>query len=96
MGRLGTTTVAALETPYTTELEWAVLQTTSDLEEMAAFAARRSPSLPPKADPSFVAWDPDSFVPGASRLMPLGVIDSTATPSSLPDMYPSLTAMTGP
>ena len=93
MSRLGTTKIATLETPYQTELQWAVLQTASDLEEMAAFAAKRSPSLPPKDDSSWVAWDPDSFVPAASRLLPATALDPTAT--SLPDIYPSLTAMTG-
>lgn len=91
--RFAVVSPATLETPYKTEQQWATGETAADLEEMAAFAAKRAPSSAiPRADPSLVPWDPDAFALIARQA--LGNAESSSGAPSSPDVYPELANLT--
>jgi hypothetical protein len=85
---------ASLQTEYKTEHEWAIRESALDVEEMAAFADRRSPRPLPQMLPD-VPWDADAFVPHAEASFG----DAVAIVSSdvgFIDVYPALTSLDVP
>jgi hypothetical protein len=84
----------ALRTEYKTEHEWAIRESALDIEEMAAFADRRSPRPLPQMLPD-VPWDADAFVAHAEGSFG----DAVAIVSSdvgFIDVYPALTSLDVP
>ena len=81
---------AALATDYKTEHEWAIQQIALDIEEMAAFAARRQPGTLPQALPQ-VPWEPDAFVPMTTSLF--GDVTTASIDNDIVEVYPALTAI---
>jgi hypothetical protein len=92
LSRLGSTT-ARVETDYTTEHQWAVRQTARDIEEMAAFAARRDPHETSAALPD-TPWDVDAFV--AVALLSFGDAATASAGDAPLDIHPLLTSLDGP
>jgi tetratricopeptide (TPR) repeat protein len=79
-----------LATDYKTEHEWATREIALDIEEMAAFAAKRSPQTLPEelpADP----WESAAFMPMAQGLF--GDIAAASNDAIVIEMYPRLTEM---
>lgn len=90
LSRLGSTT-AAVETEYSTEHQWAVLQTARDIEQIAALAHRREPRHSTSMLPD-APWDVDAFAPLAERALGDATPASAADEPAL-DIYPALTAL---
>ena len=84
---------AALATEYKTEREWATRQIALDIEEMAAFADRRSPRPLPPTLPD-APWEPDAFVPMAHAAF--GDVAKVSVDRDIVEVYPSLIAMDVP
>jgi hypothetical protein len=91
-GRFGATP-ASLQTAYKTEHQWAIRESALDIEEMAAFADRRSPR-PPQTLPD-VPWDPDAFVSFAKGSFGDAVAIASSDPGFV-DVYAALTALDVP
>ncbi len=81
---------AALTTDYKTEHEWAIRQIALDIEEMAAFADRRSPRDLPQILPT-TPWQPDAFLPMAEGAF--GNVAKAVLDADVVEVYPALTAM---
>lgn len=88
--RLGSA-LASIETEYRTEHEWAVRQTATDIDAMAAFADRRSPRSPEQPLPD-TPWEPEAFAAVVNQSF-----GNTNAPPAIdgeaPDLYPALTAL---
>src|SRR5688572_62214 len=91
-GRFGAAP-ASLQTEYKTEHQWAIRESALDIEEMAAFADRRSPR-PPQTLPD-VPWDSDAFVSLAKGSFGDAVAIASSDPGFV-DVYPALTALDVP
>lgn len=91
-GRFGATP-ASLQTEYKTEHQWAIRESSLDIEEMAAFADRRSPR-PPQTLPD-VPWDPDAFVSLAKGSFGDAVAIASSDPGFV-DVHPALTSLDVP
>jgi hypothetical protein len=86
---LGYAPLASIQTPYQTEYEWAIRETTIDIERMAAFAQKRQPRSISKPV-SDIPWDVDRFIPYAAEAFG----DGNSAADFQFDLYPSLTALT--
>lgn len=91
-GRFGGV-AATLATEYKTEYEWAIRETALDIQEMAAFADRRSRESLPHPLPA-VPWEPDAFLPMAEGLF--GDISRASINDDLVEVYPALIALDVP
>lgn len=85
---------ASRQTEYQAEHQWAIRDSALDIEEMAAFADRRSPRPLPQSLPA-VPWDPDAFLPHATAAFGDAVAIASSD-SSVVDVYPALTALDVP
>ena len=92
-GRFGAVP-ATLQTDYKTEHDWAIRQTALDIQEMAAFADRRSAQALPSVLPP-TPWEPDAFRPIAAAAFGDAVSVSTTDPGVV-ELYPELTALDVP
>lgn len=92
VGSFGTVAPAALATDYKTEREWATRQTALDIEEMAAFADKRSARALPQLPE--VAWEPDAFLVMAREAF--GDAARVSLDDDIVEIYPALIAMDVP
>jgi hypothetical protein len=85
---IGLAPVASIQTPYQTEHEWAIRETTIDIERMAAYAQQRDPRtiLAPASD---VPWDVDQFISHAADAFGEG----NSNADFQLDLHPDLTAL---
>jgi hypothetical protein len=93
-GRFGGQQPASLQTHYQTERDWAIRETTLDIEEMAAYAAGRQVNAL-RATPATTPWDTTEFTVlatmafGSPATLPSHTVDAV-------DVYPALTALDVP
>jgi hypothetical protein len=85
---IGLAPVASIQTPYKTEHEWAIRETTIDIERMGAFAQKRNPRTIDVLASS-VPWDVDQFIGRAAEAFGEG----NSTADFQLDLYPDLTTL---
>src|SRR5262245_41790175 len=88
--RLGPSVQSAVNTPYTTERDWALHEITADIDEMAGRA--RASGEPPALTGTVVPWHPDLLVSYASNQIGQSAGDGPDV-TEPPDQNPVLLAM---